>query len=99
MIRDDNGIAAPHEMDPLPWKYNQDIAAIVEKRGDVAIMAQTTSQCTCEFAVHAANYHAQLADIVRRLAEPNENAGIVGLIRIIEDARNLWAEMMQEGGE
>jgi hypothetical protein len=58
-----------------------------------------------QYVIHAANYHARLCDIVRRLAELE--TGVVELEprevwQTIDDvakqSAKLWAEMQQEGG-
>jgi hypothetical protein len=49
-----------------------------------------------DYTAHAANYHARLADIVRRLQDHQDYENIV---KIIADASALWDEMKGGGDE
>ena len=104
MIRDDNGIAVPSGETLLPWKVESD-EMVSDHCGCVVVRDGDAYPETLHFIVHAANYHAQLADIVRRLAEWHSEAVAPGgslsfnLIKISREAKELWEEMTQEGGE
>jgi hypothetical protein len=54
---------------------------------------------TLHYIVHAANYHARLADIVRRLAEQVEPDWrlFAHQLQITLDASELWDEMKGGG--
>lgn len=107
MRRDENGVAVPFKTSYLPWETKKSYMTDIRDfyGGHVTYGAIDED---AEFAVHAANYHARLCDIVRRLHEwdikhpkgriypqsvENEFHGIT------RDAAALWAEMTQEGGE
>jgi hypothetical protein len=105
MKRDENGIAVPHEADPLPWggKISPGDRWYINSRG---ILLGYSSD-TFDYQIHAANYHARLADIVRRIVSQCEkwkNAPASELTGFIEedtaiqtDASALWDEMKGGG--
>jgi hypothetical protein len=93
MKRDANGVAVPHEADPLPWSRdaNSRDHSPVDSRG----VPLGLDGDTLDYQVHAANYHARLADIVRRLAEQVEPDWrlFAHQLQITLDASALWDEM------
>jgi hypothetical protein len=106
MRRDENGVAVPGVADPLPWRSNTNEPST--GWGFVFDAKNTTigyEGDTLEYIAHAANYHARLADIVRRLAVWADEAKELGgsltfsLFDIANDAERIWAEMKGGGDE
>jgi len=112
MRRDENGVAVPGVADPLPWRSNTNEPST--GWGFVFDAKNTTigyEGDTLEYIAHAANYHARLCDVVRRLAEykaARNPAGrsreslektASGLWNAIDDAAELWVEMKGGGND
>lgn len=90
MRRDENGVAVPPTEFPLPWTIDDDGVVVCSNGRDI------NGDAVLEFTVHAANYHAQMAEILRRLAEWHEQeTDDIGVI--VADAVSLWDEMRKDG--
>jgi len=102
MKRDANGVAVPDEESPLPWMY------------EIGMLRASDGSPVCEgmlpednqFVIHAANYHARLADILRRSVEIFDLLKTGPLSTFLEkdqalreDASALWDEMKGGGDE
>jgi hypothetical protein len=90
----------PGPADPLPWQCNPERIETWIAIADAKQAPLGYEKDTAEFSVHAANYHARLADIVRRLAEWHVHKDdTIDILPIVADAAELWEEMQKEGGE
>jgi hypothetical protein len=97
MRRDANGVVVPDEESLLPWGVvtGEVCAADGSTVVDIGLPDDRA------FIVHAANHHARLADIVRRLAEQVEPDWrlFAHQLQITLDASALWDEMKGGGDE
>jgi hypothetical protein len=91
-MRRENGVAVPDHESPLPWMY--EIGMI--RASDGSPICDGMLPEDRQYVIHSANYHARLAEIVRRLAEIDDQEWIIN--RLVRDAAALWLEM-QKGGE
>jgi hypothetical protein len=103
-MRRENGVAVPGVADPLPWRSNTNQPST--GWGFVFDAKNTTigyEGDTLEYIAHAANYHARLCDVVRRLAEAPKNMGptfFAGYVaQLISESQSLWAEMKGGGND
>ena len=107
MRRDEKGVAMPGPSFNLPLSVDggPGVPAHIRDVAGVTVAPVVYTLEMAEFIVHAANYHARLADIVRRLAKWHSEAVApcgslsFNLIKISQEANELWEEMTQEGGE
>lgn len=102
MRRDERGIAVPSEHNPIPWKIIADeLGGIASSNGEV--FGGSGWDEDDEFTTHAANYHARLAEIARRI-EPVTKinaaewtlAERLHIATIANDAAALWQEMSDD---
>jgi hypothetical protein len=101
MRRDENGVAVPGQSFKLPLRHlgAKGVPAEVIDAAGVTVAPVIYSLEMADFIVHAANYHACLADIVRRLAEWHVHKDdTIDILPIVADAAELWEEMQKEGG-
>jgi hypothetical protein len=102
MKRDANGVAVPHKLCPLPWIADNKGEWPKVKTCNVKVESMVCEPCfeaDSYFIAHAANYHARLADIVRRLLVHSNRVAGNGepICDILDDASALWDEMKGGG--
>lgn len=101
MRRNKNGIAVPGVLTKLPFASdgNYDAEGL---RWDVydATKRDILSfgyREDAEFLAHAANYHARLAEIVRRFSEwHDQDDDTIDILPIVTDAATLWKKYQEE---
>ena len=104
-MRTVNGIAVPGEGCPLPWAVIPDHCGtyVADANGE-EVFDVSRLEGTAEFQVVAANYHAKMAEIVRRLddwivrrlGDWNDNDQLIDdVVKISIDASALWDEYQE----
>lgn len=98
MRTNQNDIAIPHKGSPLPWKSWPKLIpnGIIDANGRFI----DTEPDTFQFQAISANFHERFADLVRRMAEP-ENLSLSELDEIVTDAKTAWEEYQTDlrGGD
>ena len=90
MKRNENGIAVPENDIPLPWRS---VRGFVHDANDKCAAATVDP----DYVSHVANFHERIAEIVRQLAEWNDqDDDTIDILPIVTDAATLWKEYQEE---
>lgn len=98
MRRNDKGIVVPDLQTKLPLCVLHGIyETLCDKAGSV-VANDLVSEDDAEFLKHAANYHERIADIVRLLAEFEDQdfVDFQAINSIVVKASKLWSEYQED---
>lgn len=98
MPKDEHGMPSHFPGEKLPWfsHAGEDGYVVVDNEGERVLTICDSETDVVKTILHAANYIMLCREIVRRLAE-NEEMRSDEWVRLIVDAKELWAKM--KGGE